>query len=472
MIIPEEDKVFSVGELNGIIKEMLEGTFGDLKIKGEISNYKKAASGHSYFNLKDDSGIIAAVFFKFNSDYCNIPLKDGLLVTVKGKLTCYPKQGQYQIVVKSVTGDEQGNLYAQFEALKLKLQQEGLFGQSHKKPIPKYPKLIGVVSSPSGAVIRDIISVISRRSAWPYIILAPASVQGDKAPAEIIKALNNLQKLNPKPDVILLARGGGSMEDLWAFNNETLAREIFKSKIPVISCVGHETDFTIADFVADLRAPTPSAGAEIVSADKDELKKNINSLTAHFAQSFKFIYGQKMQQLDMLLNCPAFKRPETIWELRYMELDRLTEKLLLTPKHLVALNANRLALNSQKLMQLPAALSVNAENKLQLLKASLKNTGPRITQKYEGPLERLSAAMLNRPAAIIQTKQASLNLLTEKLNALNPSAVLSRGFAIVRSAKTNKIVKEASQVKDGSLVEITLEKDKIKAVVTEGEYLF
>ena len=258
----DQETVFSVSQLSQIIKEMLEGVFGDIKVEGEISNLKTAASGHIYFDLKDEQALISVVLFRGYAR--GVQLEEGLKVQVSGEISCYIKQGRYQIIAKDIKTQSKGNLFLEFEKLKEKLTKEGLFDSDKKLPLPKYPKRIGVATSPTGAAIRDILSVLKRRATGLEIIIAPCLVQGEEAKKEIVQAIKNLNDLRPKVDVILLGRGGGSMEDLWAFNEEIVVRAVAASKIPVISCVGHEVDFTLTDFAASLRAPTPSAAAELV----------------------------------------------------------------------------------------------------------------------------------------------------------------------------------------------------------------
>ncbi len=270
---------FTVSELNGYIKNIFENdrTLTAVTVKGEISNFTNHRSGHLYFSLKDEEGQIRAVMFRSRAQSLKFMPESGMKVTVHGSVTVYPRDGSYQIYVNSMQPDGIGALYLAYEQLKAKLLSEGLFDSEHKKPLPLYPEKIGVITSPTGAALRDIINVASRRFPVARIYLYPALVQGDGAEETLIKALDyfNSSRLC---DVIIIGRGGGSIEDLWAFNSETLARKIYDSAIPVISAVGHETDFTIADFVSDLRAPTPSAAAELAVPDIRELFVRIDNL--------------------------------------------------------------------------------------------------------------------------------------------------------------------------------------------------
>jgi len=324
-IIFDENKIFSVCEISGIIKEMLEGVLANVRIEGEISNLKTAASGHIYFDLKDEDALISAVLFKGYAR--GIKLKEGDKVCVRGDISCYIKAGRYQIIVRSVEVKTVGDLYAKFEALKAKLTEEGLFDADNKLPLPKFPSVIGVVTSPTGAAIRDIISVLSRRAKHLQVILAPSLVQGDGAKENIVQALKDLNKVTPKPDVILLGRGGGSIEDLWCFNEEEVVRAVVKSKIPVISCVGHEVDFTLTDFAASLRAPTPSAAAELVVQNAQDMLKHLDNLKRLLSVSLDAKYTNLQTRLEAVIKNKIFKEPSVIFQSKEQEIDDLSENL-------------------------------------------------------------------------------------------------------------------------------------------------
>lgn len=324
-IIFDENKIFSVCEISGIIKEMLEGVLANVCIEGEISNLKTAASGHIYFDLKDEDALISAALFKGYAR--GIKLKEGDKVCVRGDISCYIKAGRYQIIVRSVEVKTVGDLYAKFEALKAKLTEEGLFDADNKLPLPKFPSVIGVVTSPTGAAIRDIISVLSRRAKHVQVILAPSLVQGDGAKENIVQALKDLNKVTPKPDVILLGRGGGSIEDLWCFNEEEVVRAVVKSKIPVISCVGHEVDFTLTDFAASLRAPTPSAAAELVVQNAQDMLKHLDNLKRLLSVSLDAKYTNLQTRLEAVIKNKIFKEPSVIFQSKEQEIDDLSENL-------------------------------------------------------------------------------------------------------------------------------------------------
>lgn len=295
-----EKKVLSVTQLTSGIKALLEGGMGPVSVRGEISNYRPAASGHLYFSLKDADATIAACLFKgMASRIKGINVKDGLEVVCHGKLSVYPPRGSYQLIIEQMEAVGAGSLQAAFEALKKKLHTEGLFDPARKRPLPILPKRIVVITSPTGAAIRDVLSVLRRRFAGIKVLVIPALVQGEAAPAELIRALRTANEF-ALGDVILLTRGGGSLEDLWCFNNEQLAREIHASRIPVVSAVGHEIDFTIADFVADLRAATPSAAAEILVKEQSALLEKIFENRRALAHAMRSRIKHARLRLDAL----------------------------------------------------------------------------------------------------------------------------------------------------------------------------
>lgn len=346
---PFRGQVFSVTAITLAIKQMMEGVFRGVFVEGEVSNLRTAASGHVYFDLKDREALLSGVMFKWDARKYGAQLQEGMQVRVGGDLSCYAKQGRYQIVAKTVEALTKGNLFLEFEKLKKKLEAEGLFDPARKQEIPAFPQRIAVITSPTGAAVRDILSVLKRRNPHLEVLIIPTLVQGDEAAPQIAQALADANKFTPKPDVILLGRGGGSMEDLWAFNEETVARAIFKSKIPVISCVGHEVDFTIADFVADLRAPTPSAAAELVVQNSQNTQEYIAQLQKRLLQSVSLFYERAKRRYDLAASSVVFKRPETLFAAKEQELDDLTMRLEDGVREKIKNFAARLNLAAQKL---------------------------------------------------------------------------------------------------------------------------
>jgi exodeoxyribonuclease VII large subunit len=294
-----EPKVRTVSELTQDIKLVLECAFEEVVVEGEISNLRKPSSGHNYFSLKDSTAQIKCVLFKGDAAKIKFSFADGMQVVCHGRVGVYERDGQYQLYVARMEPKGQGALQLAFMQLKEKLAQEGFFDESHKRPLPFLPKVIGVITSPTGAVIRDILHVLERRFHDAHVVIYPVRVQGDEASGEIVQAIEDMNNLK-EVEVLILARGGGSLEDLWCFNEENVARAIYKSDIPVISAIGHETDFTIADFVADRRAPTPSAAAEIVLPSRQELEEKIQHLMVFLKRSLEDIVPQNIQRIDDL----------------------------------------------------------------------------------------------------------------------------------------------------------------------------
>ena len=322
-----DDKYLSISKINHYIKYKLDNDENLKKVylKGEISNFKNHTSGHFYFILKDETSRIPAVMFRTSASKVNFKPMDGMNVLVTGRISCYEASGSYQIYVEEMLEDGVGNLYVEFEKLKKKLGNLGYFDQKYKKPIPKFPKRIGVITASTGAAIRDIITTINRRYRLAEVILIPTLVQGEKAGEDIVKSLEKAKDLNL--DVIILGRGGGSIEDLWAFNEELVADAIFKHETPIISAVGHEIDFTISDFVSDLRAPTPTAAAELAVPNNIDLINNINNLKLRLGKSIMNKLELNKNKLNSILNSYVLKNPKGLYEIKMQKLDNLIDKL-------------------------------------------------------------------------------------------------------------------------------------------------
>lgn len=318
----------TVSSLNNYIKNMVDSDemLNNVYIRGELSNFKKHYSGHLYFTLKDETSLIKCVMFKSYTSYLKFEPKDGMSVVILGSVSVFERDGVYQIYAKGMEPDGMGALYTAYEQLKEKLEKEGLFDQNHKKAIPFLPKAIGVVTSKTGAVIRDIINVTTRRFPKVIIILYPASVQGTGAAETIVKGIeffNNARNV----DTIIIGRGGGSLEDLWPFNEEITARAIFNSQIPIISAVGHETDFTISDFVADLRAPTPSAAGELAVPDILEVRWRIENINKRLANSLRQKIEKMKERYTLVASSRALKKPFDIIRQNMLQIDNLTKDL-------------------------------------------------------------------------------------------------------------------------------------------------
>ncbi len=319
----------SVTQLNNYIKEKFQEDefLNNVLVKGEISNFKHHYTGHMYFTLKDENSLIKCVMFKTYTSNLNFVPKDGMKIMVLGTVSVFERDGVYQIYAKAMQQEGIGDLHAEYEKLKAKLEQEGLFDKAHKKPIPFMPKVIGVLSSNTGAVIRDIINVSTRRNPNVYIRLFPVPVQGQGASEKIAKAIEIMNE-NQEADVLIIARGGGSLEDLWPFNEEIVARAIYNSNIPIVSAVGHETDFTIADFVADLRAPTPSAAAELAVPDIKEIKLKIKTNENRLQNALKKKLELTKMRYEKCMKAAVYTNPLQKINENYMTLDKFTKTLV------------------------------------------------------------------------------------------------------------------------------------------------
>ncbi len=336
--------VFTVSQLNGYTKSLLEedALLSDVTVSGEISNFKRHSSGHLYFSLKDEHSAIQAVMFKWQAMYLRISPANGMKVVARGKVTMYEATGTYQIVLASMQPDGVGALYAAYEKLKTKLEGEGLFSPECKKKIPNFPQKIGVVTSRTGAAVQDILNILGRRYPLAEVVLCPVMVQGAEAAGQLRRAVRMLNAKNAC-DVIIIGRGGGSIEDLWAFNDEALAREIAASHIPVISAVGHETDFTICDFAADLRAPTPSAAAELAVPSADGIGNFIRLRMTSLKNYMESIIDKRNLKLRMLAGKPCFSSPMYQVEVRAQKLDLLTARINAAVRSSVSRDEKRLA---------------------------------------------------------------------------------------------------------------------------------
>jgi exodeoxyribonuclease VII large subunit len=346
-----EKNIYTVTTLTRQIKEVLETSFPRLWVEGEISNFKQHSSGHLYFTLKDEGAQIRCAMWRFKAGELLFRLEDGLKVIVEADVQVYERSGNYQLIVQQLQPAGIGDLQLAFEQLKKKLFEEGLFEESHKKPIPLYPERIGVITSPTGAAIRDIISVVSRRFPAVQLILYPVRVQGEGATREIAQAIRDFNEYG-QVDVLIVGRGGGSLEDLWAFNEEAVARAINDSELPVISAVGHEVDFSISDFVADRRAPTPSAAAEMVVRDRQELLGVMAYYHERFTNSLQQRIGQYRETIKSITRSYAFRRPEDIIYQKIQRLDEISRNIVIAMLHQLVMKNQRLGNIRQQLRAL------------------------------------------------------------------------------------------------------------------------
>ncbi len=433
-----EIKAYTVSELNREIKTLLESELGSLWVEGEISNLRTPFSGHSYFTLKDENAQLKAVFFKRQKSLIRFKLTDGEHVVAKGRITAYEPRGEYQIIVEYMEPKGLGALQKAFEQLKEKLFKEGLFDKKHKKPTPFLPGKIGIVTSPTGAAIKDILQILDRRFSNVGVIVAPAKVQGKGAAEEIAVAIQDLNA-HGEADVIIVGRGGGSLEDLWAFNEEVVARAVFESRIPVISAVGHEIDFTIADFVADLRAPTPSAAAELVVPRKIDLMETLSSLQNRLTQSINSKLETQKASLDKLRERRIFREPGEIYSAIKQRMDYLAFELERVMRDVIKGQNYELS---------------NLERSLELLSPTnkLKTFRERFANLSKSLVEKMSLAVLAR--------RGTLEREARRLDALSPLAILSRGFSICRTHE-GTVVKDSSRVSAGDKVSLLLHKGEL-----------
>jgi len=451
----QEEKVhrFTVSELTLKIKSILEMEIDKVEVEGELSNFRISPSGHTYFCLKDESALINCVMFRNAFSKVDFSPKDGMSVVVKGRISVYEVRGYYQIIIEEMEEAGLGELYKKFIQLKNKLEKEGLFDEKYKKKIPYMPTKIGIVTSPTGAAIKDIINVINRRFANCHIFLFPSRVQGDEAPAEIIHGIEMFNKLK-NVEVIIVGRGGGSLEDLWAFNDEGVARAIFKSEIPIISAVGHERDFTIADFVADLRAPTPSAAAELVVQNAEGLFKKIISYNNRLNNVMKSSVNLYRANLSQFTNSFVFKRPfERILQLQ-QRVDDLNMSLNQSLNTIVIDYKYRINNLSVKILSL---------SPLNIIRNKLEN--------LFHISERLNLSVNN----LANSKKQNLKTLIAKLYALNPKAILSRGYSIFISKKKKKAITDSKDVRIKDFANVIFNKGEIEIMVTNilnGQQMF
>lgn len=434
-----EEKTYTVMEINKYLDTKLkqDPNLKNIWVKGEISNFTDKYK-HLYFTLKDSKSEIPAVMFEFNRlRFLKIPLKDGMNVRIKGKIEVYPEAGKYQLYATKIEEDGLGELYRAFEKLKEKLRAEGLFDESHKKEIPKYPKRIGVVTAPSGAAIRDIITTIKRK--WPIceIIIFPTLVQGSQAAPQIVRQIKNSQ--NYDIDTLIVGRGGGSIEDLWPFNEEIVARTIYACKIPVISGVGHEVDWTISDYVADLRAPTPTAAGDLSVPDFENTKYKVAQLERQCNTSIKNKITLNKTKLENISKNNILKNPETIYEMKGMDLDRLLNKLEFGSKNLITKNKSRLVrLESSSIFKNPENIYGSKEIKLKSLVNRLEFNSKNILSINKTKLIRLkSSTIFKNPQEMYKTKETDLDRIISNLTYASNDLIRENKSRLFRLENSN-----------------------------------
>jgi len=421
--------IYTVSEITQGIKLILETGFPEVWIEGEVSNFKAHTSGHFYFSLKDENAVLAAAMFIPNSRAVKFKIEDGLKVICCGRINAYLARSQYQIIVERIEPKGMGSLQLALEQLKEKLAKEGLFASEHKRPLPYLPRRVGVVTSVSGAAIRDILKVLDRRFSDLHIVISPVQVQGEGAKDEIARAIGDFNRFNEglplseHIEVMIVGRGGGSIEDLWAFNEEVVARAIYNSKIPVISAVGHEKDWTIADLVADMRAATPSVAAELVTPKKEELRERLKELIADIKRSF----------LETL-SAPQ----DSVRDILY--------RLKLGMENSLRFNANTLSTAQKKLALLNPAVAI---------------------AQYQKQILDLARQVLVRMEHFFKLRQAHFTAAVEKLGGLSPLSILSRGYSITFKMPQGLIIKDSTDLKSGDTIKTRLHQGEVFSRVTE-----
>jgi exodeoxyribonuclease VII large subunit len=424
--------VLKVSELTREIKDILEGKFYDLWVEGEISNLRVPPSGHLYFTLKDDSSQIRAVLFRLQARALRFTPEDGLHAICCGRISVYEKRGEYQLILETMEPKGVGALQLAFLQLKDKLEKEGLFDPGRKKPIPLFPQAIGMVTSPTGAVIRDMLHIIERRFKNVRIVLYPVRVQGEEAALEIAGGIDYFNALN-EVDVIIVGRGGGTIEDLWAFNKEEVARAIDRSKIPIISAVGHETDYTIADFVADLRAPTPSAAAELVVKDKRQVKEMLDQWEDRLENQMLQILEESSAEVSYLRK--RLRDPKKMIEESILKVDDFINRIRLSTLWV---------------------LRRKKEKNLHLDQSLTQRNPIREVENLRPVVSGLEKNLFQNIRYFLEMKKQTLRGVLGKLDSLNPLAVLERGYSITRKVPSLKIIKDSSAVEAGEEVEVKL----------------
>lgn len=449
--MPEDADVLSVTQLTREIRDVLEGHIGSVWVEGEISNHRLQSSGHQYFTLKDAGAQLSCVMFRGAAARTSVRIQDGALMQVYGEISVYEPRGQYQMVVKQVQVKGKGTLQERFEALKRRLHAEGLFDPQRKRAVPRFPRVVALVTSPTGAAIQDMLNILTRRAPWVRVLVFPVRVQGQGAELEIVRALRVLGAAEdyglPVPDTIVVGRGGGSLEDLWCFNEEVLARAIAECPIPIISAVGHEIDFTIADFVADLRAPTPSAAAELLAPDSAELQRHFDGIARMLSTRVTTVLEHQRQVLELTAKGALRHAPDRLIQQAEQGIDDHESRLRDAVREQFQTWADDL---TQKQHVLAAH-----HPRVQLTEA---------VHRAETCAHRLQQGLLHRLDRMADRLQSRAELLRH----IGPDAVLARGFSYTTNAD-GKVLKDAAEVKAGDELVTRLAQGAVRSVAKSGQ---
>ena len=440
----EPRQVFSVSALNREARSLVENQLGVIWIEGEISNLARPASGHLYFSLKDDKAQVRCALFRQNARDLNFQPQNGDLVLVRARVSLYEARGEFQLVAQSMEPAGTGALQRAFEALKKKLSAEGLFDSEHKQPVPDLPSSIGIVTSASGAALRDVLNVLKRRFPAIPVVIYPVAVQGQESKGQIVRQLKTANQ-REECDVLLLVRGGGSLEDLWSFNEEVVARAIFESKLPIICGVGHEVDITIADLVADLRAPTPSAAAELAVPDQQTLNRQFDAVLQRIVSATETMLARGLEQLTWLLGRLQQQHPGRTLQQRMQRVDELEQRLTRAQNRVLRDLTNQLQVTYRRLRQ------ASPDIKLQQLSAD-----------HAALKRRMSRAM----GLVLEQQRHRLTLASVSLNQVSPLATLDRGYAIVLD-QNDKVIQDPKQVQIGDELTTRLAKGNLVTKVLD-----
>lgn len=429
MLSSQTSAIFTVSRLNQTVRLLLEQEMGQVLISGEISNFSQPASGHWYFTLKDDAAQVRCAMFRNSNRRVTFRPQHGQQVLVRANITLYEPRGDYQIIVESMQPAGEGLLQQKFEQLKATLSAEGLFDQQFKKPLPSPARCVGVITSKTGAALHDILHVLKRRDPSLPVIIYPTAVQGDDAPGQIVRAIE-LANMRNECDVLIVGRGGGSLEDLWSFNDERVARAIFASRIPVVSAVGHETDVTIADFVGDLRAPTPSAAAEMVSRNQQELVRQLQSAQQRLGMAMDYFLANRSRRFTQLHHRLQQQHPQLRLARQQTALERLQQRM-------------NIAIDSQ--------LKRSGQQQFRLLqRLNHQNPQPRI-HRAQSRIQQLEYRLADTIRARLSVTRERFGNAVTHLEAVSPLSTLARGYSVTSSADGN-VLKHTKQVKAGDLL--------------------
>ncbi|ELA8199344.1 exodeoxyribonuclease VII large subunit [Vibrio parahaemolyticus] len=443
MLSKTNQNIFTVSRLNAEVRLLLENEMGIVWLVGEISNFSAPVSGHWYLTLKDSRAQVKCAMFRGNNRRVTFKPANGNQVLVKARLSLYEPRGDYQLIIESMQPEGDGRLQQEFEELKMKLAAEGLFAQTNKLPLPEHPKRVGVITSKTGAALYDILDVLKRRDPSLPVVIYPTMVQGDDAAIQIAQAIGRANSRN-ECDVLIVGRGGGSLEDLWCFNNEILARTIAASQIPIISAVGHEVDMTIADFVADVRAPTPSAAAELVSRDNSHKDQSLVAKQHKLASAMRYYLSQQKQQSAQLLHRLERQHPSYQLQRQSQQLDELDMRL-------------RRAM--QRFIDTRQQAVERKHHRLQL------NSPVKHLAQQKSRLERVEHKLLDAMDRRLLTMRHQLAIAAEKLDTVSPLATLKRGYSITQTEQ-GKVVTSADDVKTGDLLVTRLDNGEIHSTVS------